>query len=741
MSLDFQKVFSWFQKVFSWLEDQPWLLAPACYLAILLLLFWLRPLWLLKLDKVLEPVSALTVPVVKFKLSLQSLVLLKHHPHVLDAWVARNLSEVGKRFSQRETVQARKEHVQIQASLIHGGKKLLVEPQPKDLREVFSSKLFCLLIHGEGGTGKTSLAFQIARWSMESSELCRHRMLPVLVDQELDEGPRSFEEAIRGQLEHLTAGKVPLELLAALLRHRRVLVIVDHLSEMSERTRQQIKPGKPDFPVHALIVTSRIAEEFPEISKSTLMPLRIERDRLLRFMEAYLTLRGKRGLLKDADYFEACRRLVLIVGQGGNVTVLLARMYADQLIETLESNVAEERLEDSEKLPGNTPELMLCYINKLNRGIDKDSRRSDQEVQHDAEWVAWECLKEAHYPMPARREAVLHALATHGGNAEARLKYLEERLRLIQTIEPGDKLRFALDPLAEYLAGLCQVEELGADEDSWRRFLEEAEARRDAQQRTQGFLLAIRACYLARIRGATEDCPVPVKLARLANLDVEELQRAKRRQRIRRLISDLELSDVEERLEAVGALGRMGEAAREAVPALMHALENDFMAEVRCQATEALGQMGEAAREAVPALTHALEKDGDGVRAAAARALGQMGEAAREVVPALIHALEKDSDAMVRCQAAGALGQTGRAAREVVLALMHALEKDSVAWVREAVARALGRMGEAAREAAPALMHALEEDSDAMVRLQATEALEQMGNAAREAVPALEHIH
>ena len=52
------------------------------------------------------------------------------------------------------------------------------------------------------------------------------------------------------------------------------------------------------------------------------------------------------------------------------------------------------------------------------------------------------------------------ALATLGSNdAEKRLKYLEEKLQLIQTNQfSKDKIHFVLEPLAEYLAAWYLVD-------------------------------------------------------------------------------------------------------------------------------------------------------------------------------------------------------------------------------------------------------------------------------------------
>ena len=72
------------------------------------------------------------------------------------------------------------------------------------------------------------------------------------------DSPR-FTETIRGKLQALIGSAEPIspELLKHLLRRWRVLVIVDHLTEMSQATRDQIRFDAADFPAAALVVTAR----------------------------------------------------------------------------------------------------------------------------------------------------------------------------------------------------------------------------------------------------------------------------------------------------------------------------------------------------------------------------------------------------------------------------------------------------------------------------------------------------
>lgn len=140
--------------------------------------------------------------------------------------------------------------------------------------------------------------------------------------------------------------------------------------------------------------------------------------------------------------------------------------------------------------------LMLSYLNELNRDVTGD-KLDDRTIQEDAKAIAWECLKGTYLPATAKREAALAVLV--GDDTETRLKYLEDRLRLIQTIGAAqDQIRFALDPLAEYLAGLHLIDLYGKNQGQWRKFLAQINAMPGTPAAIQGFLLAVRDCCLAK---------------------------------------------------------------------------------------------------------------------------------------------------------------------------------------------------------------------------------------------------
>ncbi|MDQ2099018.1 MAG: HEAT repeat domain-containing protein [Tychonema bourrellyi B0820] len=491
--------------------QNPYIWGTGIYLFLLFGTFAIRPLWLLKIYETLKPIG-FKIPVLGTDVSLGNLIFFKYHPRVLDAWVAAHIQATRDEFQKRETVRDRKILVPIPVILDNNTIPTL---KGKDLQPTFAQKRGCLLIWEEGGAGKTSLACQIGKWAMSDNpeeRICNHRMLPVLIEEELNmkvaEGKQPFIEGIRGQLQDLTDTTEPIseELLEKLLKQRRILVIVDHFSEMSEQTRTAIKPEMPDFPVNALLVTSRLEESLGRVTKTAIKPLRIAGNRLSSFMESYLNQRQKRDLFSDTEFFNACIQLSTIAGDR-NITVLLAKLYADQLIAKKEGTT-------DGNLPDNIAELMLHYLNQLNRSVT-ENKLSDATVHKDAKIIAWECLKQTYRPAAANCQNAIDALGAD--NPESRIKYLEEKLRIIQTKGVShDQIHFALDPVAEYLAALHLLD-INKDESKWQDFLKVADSQ-NSPEGIKGFMLAVKDCYLDKVPSAKDTDFLPKQIASRYNV-------------------------------------------------------------------------------------------------------------------------------------------------------------------------------------------------------------------------------
>jgi HEAT repeat protein len=120
-------------------------------------------------------------------------------------------------------------------------------------------------------------------------------------------------------------------------------------------------------------------------------------------------------------------------------------------------------------------------------------------------------------------------------------------------------------------------------------------------------------------------------------------------------LDDSQEANWEQRRRAAYALGQIGPAAKDAVPALTEALDSQSM-DVRQYAADALGHIGPDAKGAATRLTESLQDSANDehVHRLAARALGRIGPAAAGATAALQQSLQGD-DLVRRVEAAVAL--------------------------------------------------------------------------------------
>src|SRR5262249_20491404 len=102
---------------------------------------------------------------------------------VLDAWVERH-SAAARQFleSMKSIIKQRTDYVPL--PVVADGHIIdsFVPNVMKNYLDIYRS---CVLIRGEGGAGKTSLAYQIAKWTLNENPIerpCAHKMIPVILE-------------------------------------------------------------------------------------------------------------------------------------------------------------------------------------------------------------------------------------------------------------------------------------------------------------------------------------------------------------------------------------------------------------------------------------------------------------------------------------------------------------------------------------------------------------------------------
>jgi formylglycine-generating enzyme required for sulfatase activity len=532
--------------------------------------------------------------------------------------------------------------------------------RPEDLESLLArAGSHVLLLSGDGGAGKTSLAFAIARWWLEGKPGGVVR-LPVLFETALG-SQESVADRVRSWLRNQLAGaaeeELAQELIEALLAAKRLIPIVDHLSELTPAAREQFLAA---LPAGLVLVTSRSDDDgFRERPLSRIVPQRIAVERLQAFFLDYLRRKGQGEALSDDDLMPAQAQLKRIVGDKP-ITVLLAQMFIDDVIAKREEGL----------LAGSVPDLMLSYVRRLDTPADPALRRregleiSEKLVQRALRVVALASHRQGPGGQPLfqplefsdalARRALLAPEPVGPGltrqQAEALLGYLIELRLLLQPGAALDRLRFPLDPLADHLAAAEQFERLEAQAlepaepeqgvAGWEAFLAALEPRPAAErERMRGFLLALRdgAMEAQGKRALAMPPEVPDRLAALGFLDPEGERYRLALQRARKWMWELGVPVASERRDAIGKLAAMAAAPEDSerraardvasrrLARVLAEVQSELQAEQRVEQQEAALVLGLIGTETGIEALEGLASDGaqpPQLRRAALEALG-----------------------------------------------------------------------------------------------------------------------
>jgi HEAT repeat protein len=174
----------------------------------------------------------------------------------------------------------------------------------------------------------------------------------------------------------------------------------------------------------------------------------------------------------------------------------------------------------------------------------------------------------------------------------------------------------------------------------------------------------------------------------------------------------------QQRLTHAGAilrvLGRRTDDQRQAAAAVVLPLARHADPGLRQAAVDALGGLGSAAPEVVPALIEALSDDEEDVALEAVAALKKIPPArCPAVVPALLDLVrDKKSNFDLRVEAVRLLPSHATRFGDQIIAVLRDLLKEKKSPLRVAVAEALAAIGPRARSAVPDLLEVLRQESD-----------------------------
>jgi len=262
------------------------------------ILLWKWPLGLLALSDSLRKFELdfkLPGNLGAFKLPVRTVLLLKpfvYRDRVLDAWVRSKADYARRQFESMRTVKRLELHVGSVPVRMDDARNSSTEILKK-IAPLWSRPRLAILIHGEGGAGKTSLACAIARYLLSRAHPAGHAVLPILIEEPFEvtaDGLGSLRDAIYGKIQALVESLADdeEELINELLKKRRILVIVDRLSEMPKHVQALINPTDVGWKINALLVTSRKEETLGGVGVAALTPCRLDGSGLVAFVEDYL---------------------------------------------------------------------------------------------------------------------------------------------------------------------------------------------------------------------------------------------------------------------------------------------------------------------------------------------------------------------------------------------------------------------------------------------------------------------
>jgi hypothetical protein len=465
-----------------------------------------RPLWNLKIYRLLKlnHIDKINIPglgdipqiIFRFCTVLPWFV---RHRRTLDAWVTEHRaslrqaweSEIGlvspRNFDDSSVHMAIYVPLPIRVADPLSG-DLVSQPTPNDVRKMIKGPRSTLQIIGPGGTGKTTLARQIGQWALDygpQSGLSENPMLPVWIDEELDSEKNPLTAAVKGKLTAaLPNEEIEDELFSALLRQQRLLVFVDRISERSAITQRHVETIYRSARIGLLILTSRTSRTIDGAQSVNIYPQPLNSSTLLHFMTSLLSVflaedGGLRGFSNVQEQLKLGERLAALIGRTNkgeediSLIPLPVRLFVEQAVQLVRDG------KGLNELPVSLPEVYFRHLRMVNPQDPTVTHFTDNDrMLKIAKVLGKVALGKDYIPREFSRQEAIGALQDAGESVSANFDPIE-RLKLNGVLIEKQRmyvlLRFALDPIAEFLAAAAYAEDCGPDSRKWETLLSESE--------------------------------------------------------------------------------------------------------------------------------------------------------------------------------------------------------------------------------------------------------------------------
>jgi photosystem II stability/assembly factor-like uncharacterized protein len=412
---------------------------------------------------------------------------------VLDAWVSLRIETAMTAFRRIKSVADRGVYVPIPVTITSDSETTpVVEPKAQHFRAHLVHPYSVLEVVGPGGAGKSTLVFRLAKWAVAdkpAERLLEHRALPVLIEEDTDDLPHAVQRAL---IKMVGPDEADADIIGGLLERQRILVIVDGVSERSIATQRQVEAAAGHRPIALLVISTRVPPRLGPVRTARVQPERIEEATLVYFLTEYLRQTKSEQLFSGRPLLDLADRLLGLL-ERANRQVVITPLLITLFVQSAADHAKRGGTLNS--LPLSVPEMFLEYLRRVNPQDPTATHwMPDGVMLQCARVLGWCSLRDLYTPRDFRREAARQALQDADLWAEQRDPVsrliangvLEER-----NIAGTPMLRFHLDPLAEYLAALYQIDYLGGDTREWGAWCEALSHLEGYPSRVRGFLVAL----------------------------------------------------------------------------------------------------------------------------------------------------------------------------------------------------------------------------------------------------------
>lgn len=323
-----------------------------------------------------------------------------------------------------------------------------------ELRLHLMRRRWWISIEGPGGVGKSALAFQVARW-FAAPERAARIGLPQAIPLLIRSPKAGLDDEVLAELKRvLDLPKLSTSLSGALLRQRRVLALIDGLSEKAEDLgtleQEALNPAKGAALSAFVVLTSRRRIQVADVVR--VIPRPVDLGTMDAVLDRYLEDVVGAGRFTP-DQREAIREALKAImkelsasgGEVPEIPMVFVKLLVQRADQVLGSGGTRGFLGQVDpRLPHGLGDLVDGYLASLLEG------RPDSVAQAvQARQAALACAGAEGLPV----WRPLAAYATHGVAPEQLEALVTAGLLLRDGTDIGDpRYKFALDPIADFLA-------------------------------------------------------------------------------------------------------------------------------------------------------------------------------------------------------------------------------------------------------------------------------------------------